>query len=85
MNLFVSLKFSHNVHSLNFYPSGQERSAYLRKWYNLMEENKEELARILTSESGKPLAEARGEMMYGNSFLEWFSEEAKRIYVSTDR
>ncbi len=68
-----------------FSSSGQERSAYLRKWYNLMEENKEELAHILTSEAGKPLAEARGEMMYGNSFLEWFSEEAKRIYVSTDR
>lgn len=47
-----------------------------------MEEHKEDLARLLTLESGKPLIESRGEMMYGNSFLEWFSEEAKRVYVS---
>ncbi|XP_050714474.1 succinate-semialdehyde dehydrogenase, mitochondrial-like isoform X3 [Eriocheir sinensis] len=60
--------------------TAKERSNFLRKWYNLMEEHKEELACLLTAEAGKPLAEARGEMMYGNSFLEWFSEEARRVY-----
>ena len=59
----------------------QERSLILRKWYNLMEEHKQDLAVILTSEAGKPLAEAQGELMYGSSFLEWFAEEAKRIHV----
>lgn len=61
---------------------GQERSGLLRKWYNLVEERKEDLARLMVLESGKPLVEARGEITYGSSFLEWYSEEARRIYVS---
>jgi len=59
------------------------RSAILRKWYNLMMENQEDLAQILTAEQGKPLAEARGEIAYGASYIEWFAEEAKRIYGDT--
>ncbi|EPQ05832.1 Succinate-semialdehyde dehydrogenase, mitochondrial [Myotis brandtii] len=58
----------------------QERSALLRKWYDLMMQHKEDLARIITAESGKPLKEAQGEVLYSAQFLEWFSEEARRIY-----
>ena len=57
-----------------------QRSIILRKWHDLMVERVDELALILTRENGKPLAEARGEILYGASYLEWFSEEAKRIY-----
>lgn len=56
------------------------RSDLLRKWFDLMIENKEDLAKIITAENGKPLKEALGEIMYSASFLEWFSEEARRIY-----
>lgn len=58
----------------------KERSALLRRWYELVLENQDDLALLLTSEQGKPLAEAGGEIAYGASFLEWFAEEAKRIY-----
>ena len=58
----------------------KERSAILRKWYDLMVANADDLAAILTAEQGKPLAEAKGEILYGASFIEWFAEEAKRIY-----
>jgi succinate-semialdehyde dehydrogenase/glutarate-semialdehyde dehydrogenase len=61
----------------------KSRSAILRKWYNLMMDNQEDLAQILTAEQGKPLAEARGEIAYGASYIEWFAEEAKRIYGDT--
>ncbi|TXF90307.1 NAD-dependent succinate-semialdehyde dehydrogenase [Neolewinella aurantiaca] len=57
-----------------------ERSAILRRWYELMLENVDDLAMILTSEQGKPLAEAAGEIRYGASFVEWFAEEGKRAY-----
>ncbi len=57
-----------------------ERSNLLRRWFDLMMEAQEDLARILTAEQGKPLVEARGEIAYGASFIEWFAEEAKRIY-----
>lgn len=60
--------------------TGKQRAGYLRKLYDLMMENQEDLAQILTAECGKPLAEARGEIAYGASFLEWFAEEAKRTY-----
>ena len=59
--------------------TGKERAKILRKWYELILENQEDLAIILTSEQGKPLAEARGEVLYGANFVEWFAEEAKRI------
>lgn len=60
--------------------SGKERAQILRNWYELMLANCDDLAAILTSEMGKPLAEARGEILYAASFVEWFGEEAKRIY-----
>jgi succinate-semialdehyde dehydrogenase/glutarate-semialdehyde dehydrogenase len=60
--------------------TGKERAAVLRRWYELMLENQEDLARIMTTEQGKPLAEAMGEVVYAASFFEWFAEEAKRLY-----
>ncbi len=61
----------------------KERCAYLRKWFNLMMDAQEDLAIILTSEQGKPLAEARGEIAYGANYIEWFAEEGKRVYGDT--
>jgi len=63
--------------------TGKERAIVLRKWFDLMMENQEDLARLMTLEQGKPLAESRGEVSYAASFLEWFGEEAKRIYGDT--
>ncbi|WP_264211375.1 NAD-dependent succinate-semialdehyde dehydrogenase [Leisingera thetidis] len=63
--------------------TGKERANVLRKWFDLMMENQEDLAVILTAEMGKPLAESRGEIAYGASFIEFFAEEAKRIYGET--
>jgi len=60
--------------------TGKERAAVLRKWHDLMIANADDLATILTGEMGKPWAEARGEILYGASFIEWFAEEAKRVY-----
>ena len=60
--------------------TGKERSGILRKWYDLILKNVDDLAALLTSEQGKPLAESKGEILYGASFVEWFSEEAKRVY-----
>src|SRR5512138_1475487 len=61
----------------------KERANILRKWFNLILENQEDLARLMTLEQGKPLAEAKGEVVYGASFIEWFAEEAKRVYGDT--
>ena len=63
--------------------TGKDRAQVLRKWFDLMMANQEDLAIIMTAEQGKPLAEARGEIGYGASFVEWFAEEAKRIYGET--
>ncbi len=63
--------------------TGKERAAVLRKWYDLMVANADDLAAILTAEMGKPLPEAKGEILYGAAFVEWFAEEAKRIYGET--
>ncbi|WP_199609658.1 NAD-dependent succinate-semialdehyde dehydrogenase [Flocculibacter collagenilyticus] len=60
--------------------TAKERSSILRKWFELIMENQEDLARIMTAEQGKPLEEARGEIAYGASFIEWFAEEGKRVY-----
>ena len=60
--------------------TAKERAAILRKWFDLMMANQDDLALILTTEQGKPLAEAKGEIAYGASFVEWFAEEAKRVY-----
>lgn len=60
--------------------TAKERSAILMKWYDLMMENQDDLAAIMTAEQGKPLPEAKGEIAYASSFLQWFAEEGKRIY-----
>lgn len=60
--------------------TAKERAAVLRRWFQLMMDNQRDLARIMTLEQGKPLAEAMGEVAYGASFIEWFAEEAKRVY-----
>ncbi len=63
--------------------TAKERSIILRKWYELMLANQEDLAIIMTAEQGKPLAESRGEIAYAASFIEWFAEEGKRLYGDT--
>ena len=63
--------------------TAKERSNILRAWFNLILENQEDLAVLMTLEQGKPLAESRGEVVYGASFIEWFAEEAKRVYGDT--
>jgi succinate-semialdehyde dehydrogenase/glutarate-semialdehyde dehydrogenase len=63
--------------------TAKERAACLRTWFNLMMEAQEDLAMIMTMEQGKPLAEARGEIAYGANYIEWFAEEAKRMYGDT--
>ena len=63
--------------------TAKERSMVLRKWYDLLMANVEDLARILTAEQGKPYAEAKGEVAYGASFVEWYAEEAKRVNGET--
>jgi succinate-semialdehyde dehydrogenase / glutarate-semialdehyde dehydrogenase len=60
--------------------TAKERSKILRKWFDLIIANADDLALLLTTEQGKPLAEAKGEILYGASFVEWFAEEAKRVY-----
>ena len=60
--------------------TGKERSALLRRWFDLIIEAQDDLAVLMTSEQGKPVNEARGEVLYGASFVEWFAEEAKRVY-----
>jgi succinate-semialdehyde dehydrogenase/glutarate-semialdehyde dehydrogenase len=63
--------------------TAKERSAILRKWFDLMMANQQDLAVLMTTEQGKPLAESRGEIAYGASFIEWFAEEGRRIYGDT--
>lgn len=63
--------------------TAKERSIILRKWFDLLMANQDDLGRIMTAEQGKPLAEAKGEVAYGASFVEWFAEEAKRVNGET--
>src|SRR6185503_13564730 len=63
--------------------TGKERAAVLRRLYELMMANQEDLAQLMTAEQGKPLTESRGEIVYAASFIEWFGEEGKRIYGDT--
>ncbi len=63
--------------------TAHQRSAVLRRWFDLIIEHQDDLARIMTAEQGKPLAESVGEVLYGASFVEWFAEEAKRVYGDT--
>lgn len=63
--------------------TAKERAAILRKWFELMMANQDDLGILMTAEQGKPLAEAKGEVAYAASFIEWFAEEGKRIYGDT--
>jgi succinate-semialdehyde dehydrogenase/glutarate-semialdehyde dehydrogenase len=63
--------------------TAKERAAIMMKWFALLHQHADDLARIMTAEQGKPLAEAKGEVGYGASFIEWFAEEAKRVYGET--
>ncbi|KAK0271784.1 succinate semialdehyde dehydrogenase NADP+ linked [Friedmanniomyces endolithicus] len=63
--------------------TGRERARMLRKWYTLMMENAEDIAKLITWENGKPMADAKGEVNYAANFFEWFSEEAPRVYGAT--
>jgi succinate-semialdehyde dehydrogenase / glutarate-semialdehyde dehydrogenase len=63
--------------------TAKERAAILMKWFHLLHANADDLARIMTAEQGKPLSEAKGEVGYGASFIEWFAEEARRVYGET--
>jgi succinate-semialdehyde dehydrogenase/glutarate-semialdehyde dehydrogenase len=63
--------------------TAKERSILLRKWFDLLMANQEDLARLMTAENGKPMTESRGEVAYGASFVEWFAEEAKRVNGET--
>jgi succinate-semialdehyde dehydrogenase/glutarate-semialdehyde dehydrogenase len=63
--------------------TAKDRSAILRRWFELIMANQQDLARIMTAEQGKPFAESMGEVVYGASFIEWFAEEAKRVYGDT--
>ncbi|WP_088280691.1 NAD-dependent succinate-semialdehyde dehydrogenase [Ideonella sp. A 288] len=63
--------------------TAKERAAIMMKWFHLLHQHADDLARIMTAEQGKPLAEAKGEVTYGASFIEWFAEEARRIYGET--
>jgi succinate-semialdehyde dehydrogenase/glutarate-semialdehyde dehydrogenase len=63
--------------------TAKERSVILRRWYDLLMANQDDLGRLMTAEQGKPLAEAKGEVAYGASFVEWFAEEAKRVNGET--
>src|SRR5690606_39401596 len=60
--------------------TAKERAVKLRRWYELLIEHQDDLARLMTHEQGKPLSEARGEIAYAASYIEWFGEEAKRVY-----
>ncbi|MDP6727635.1 MAG: aldehyde dehydrogenase family protein, partial [Gammaproteobacteria bacterium] len=60
--------------------TAKERALILKKWFDLIIDNQEDLAILMTAEQGKPLAEAKGEVVYGASFIEWFAEEGKRTY-----
>src|SRR5690606_26288959 len=60
--------------------TAEQRAKVLRRWFELMNEHQEDLAAIMTAEQGKPLAEARGEIAYAAAYIEWFAEEARRVY-----
>ena len=79
----LAIKSANNAFTLWSSKSANERSVLLRRWFDLLINHKEDLARILTLEQGKPLGEAQGEITYGASFIEWFAEEAKRVYGDT--
>ena len=78
-----AIETAHEAFKLWRQKTAKERAAMLRKWFELMVANTDDLAVLMTLEQGKPLAESKGEIGYGASFIEWFSEEAKRVYGDT--
>ncbi|MBT9384186.1 NAD-dependent succinate-semialdehyde dehydrogenase [Pseudooceanicola sp. CBS1P-1] len=79
----TAIDAAHDAQRLWAARTAKERSVLLRRWFDLIMENQEDLGTILTAEQGKPLAEAKGEIAYGASFIEFYAEEAKRIYGET--
>src|SRR5579863_4914485 len=75
-----AIEAAHRAFPLWRSKTAKERAALMRRWYDLMMAAQEDLAQLMTAEQGKPLAESRGEIVYGASFVEWFAEEGKRIY-----
>lgn len=75
-----AVDFANSAQAIWANKTAKERAEILQKWADLIDENKEDLAVIMTAEQGKPLTEARGEIAYANSFIRWFAEEGKRIY-----
>jgi succinate-semialdehyde dehydrogenase / glutarate-semialdehyde dehydrogenase len=78
-----AIETAHEAFKLWRAKTAKERAAILRKWFDLMVANTEDLAILMTLEQGKPIAESRGEIGYGASFIEWFAEEGKRVYGDT--
>lgn len=78
-----AIEFAHSALPLWRARTAKDRSKILRNWYELIMKHQESLARLMTAEQGKPLAESRGEIAYAASFIEWFGEEAKRVYGET--
>ncbi|MBL4765449.1 MAG: NAD-dependent succinate-semialdehyde dehydrogenase [Colwellia sp.] len=76
----LAVKAAKNAFKMWSGKSANERATLMRNWFNLMMQHQDDLARILTLEQGKPLAEAKGEIAYGAAFIEWFAEEGKRVY-----
>src|SRR5688572_16416652 len=78
-----AVEAAHRAHPAWARRSAGDRARVLRRWFELVTHHVEDLARLLTAEQGKPLAEARAEIQYAASFIEWFSEEARRVYGDT--
>ncbi len=76
----MAIESAHRAFQVWKKTSAEERTVLLKKWHLLLLQNADELARLLTLEQGKPLAEAKGEILYGASYVEWFAEEARRVY-----
>src|SRR5699024_7946718 len=76
----VMLKKGNKVFQTWKKTNAHERSRLLKKWSDLIQINKEDIAKIITEENGKPIAESRGEVDYATSYIEWYAEEAKRLY-----
>lgn len=79
----AAIEAAHRAHGAWASKTGKERAAVLRKFHELMVANADDLAIIMTAEQGKPVAEAKGEVLYGAAYIEWFGEEAKRVYGDT--
>ncbi|MDH9161653.1 MULTISPECIES: NAD-dependent succinate-semialdehyde dehydrogenase [Staphylococcus] len=82
-DIHTQIERTHQAFEKWKYKDAHERSAKLLQWATLIDEHQDELARLITLEGGKPLAEAKGEVIYANSYVKWYAEEAKRVYGRT--